>query len=157
VATQSIEELSKGVETRNDSTHIVKAISPVNVRSKPLPASDTPITADTILAYVPQVLSREWILSELDVEWIATGCYILGCGGGGAPYCQSLAIREMLRQGAKIRVIDLEDMEEGGKLIWGGGIGSPEVSQERLVSDDYNQAVSGLLAFMNVSFDHVET
>jgi len=44
-----------------------------------------------------------------------------------------LAIREMVRFGSVIRVIDVEDMDRESYACWGGGIGSPEVGAERLV------------------------
>ena len=33
--------------------------------------------------------SREWLLSETDLEFIAAGCYVLGVGGGGDPWVYS--------------------------------------------------------------------
>lgn len=81
------------------------------------------------------MVKNEWFLSELDLEWIATGCYIMGCGGGGSPSPILLGLRQLIRAGAKVRVIDIEDMDESGVLAWGGGVGSPEVGQERLVND----------------------
>jgi hypothetical protein len=39
-----------------------------------------------IEAYRPKVVDRLWTVSEKDLEWMATGCYILGTGGGGTPY-----------------------------------------------------------------------
>jgi hypothetical protein len=102
----------------------------------PLPIKDVAWNAADILAYKPTIKSGEWILSEIDVEWMATGCYILGCGGGGSPESKFLAVREIIREGGTVRVIDLSAMEPNGVLIWGGGIGSPEVSAERLVNEE---------------------
>jgi hypothetical protein len=139
------------VNIQSNGHTAVQGIPPVNDFDVPLPTSDEAITAQSILSYVPAINSaREWILSETDVEWMATGCYILGCGGGGSPYSTYLGIREMLRGGAKIRVIELQNMEDDGLCVWGGGIGSPEVSQERLISGEYPEAVSALLDFLKV-------
>jgi DUF917 family protein len=102
-------------------------------------------------SYKPTVIHGEWQLSELDVEWLATGCYILGCGGGGNPQHVFLALRNLIREGHKVRVVDLEDMTEQGLCLWGGGIGSPEVSMERLIGEEYNQACRELIEFMRVS------
>jgi DUF917 family protein len=77
-----------------------------------------------------------WTLSETDVEWIATGCYILGTGGGGNPETIYLAIRELIRGGSKIRVVDVESMDKDSVAAWEGGIGSPEVGAERLVGGE---------------------
>jgi hypothetical protein len=103
-------------------------------------------------AYKPTITSkREWILSELDVEWLATGCYILGCGGGGNPQHVFLALRNLIREGYNVKVVDLEDMTDTGSCLWGGGIGSPEVSMERLIGEEYTQACRELIEFMRVS------
>ena len=38
-------------------------------------------------SYSPAISpSREWLLSETDLEFIAVGCYVLGVGGGGDPW-----------------------------------------------------------------------
>ena len=50
----------------------------------------------------------EWILSEYDVECIAIGAGILGCGGGGNPYLGKLAALQQIRSGKKIRVISAD-------------------------------------------------
>ena len=50
-------------------------------------------------------LTGEWILSEQDVENIAVGAGILGCGGGGNPQQGKIAICQQIRMGKKIRVI----------------------------------------------------
>ncbi|KAK8847715.1 hypothetical protein IAR55_005574 [Kwoniella newhampshirensis] len=135
--------------TSNTDSHSVRSLQPANIRSKPLPTIDVPVTAVTILSYIPHVTNeREWILSEVDAEWIAIGCYILGCGGGGSPYSKFLAIRELLRAGATIKIIDISELQDDDLVIWGGGMGSPEVSQERLVNEEYNEAVQELMSFL---------
>lgn len=40
---------------------------------------DVAITASFIQDYRPKIEERVWKLSEVDLEWIADGCYILGC------------------------------------------------------------------------------
>ena len=49
--------------------------------------------------------SGDWLLSEFDVECIATGAGILGCGGGGSPYLGRIKALLALKSGRKIRVI----------------------------------------------------
>jgi hypothetical protein len=73
-----------------------------------------------ISSYKPKVVNREWIISELDLEFICSGCYILGTGGGGTPYPEFLRLREMMRKGAVIRVIDLRDLADD-VVVAGGG------------------------------------
>lgn len=40
---------------------------------------DVSVTAAFIQEYKPKIEQRIWKLSEIDLEWIADGCYILGC------------------------------------------------------------------------------
>ncbi|EIW78714.1 hydantoinase [Coniophora puteana RWD-64-598 SS2] len=110
-------------------------------------------TAPDILAYTPTILNRSWHLSETDLEWLADGCYILGCGGGGSPFHTFLELREMLRNGDIVRVVDLASVasQAPDALVgWGGGMGSPEVSRERLLGNEYNEASADLWSFMGI-------
>ena len=88
-------------------------------------------TKDYIDAYKPRVVNREWHLSETDLEWITTGCYILGTGGGGSPYQHMLRLREMMRAGATVRIISPWDLRDDDLVACGGGKGSPQVSIEK--------------------------
>ncbi|BEI86528.1 hypothetical protein CcaverHIS002_0608150 [Cutaneotrichosporon cavernicola] len=116
-----------------------------------LPVADPVLTAPDILAYRPHVQRGEWTLSELDLEWIATGCYILGTGGGGNPATTMLAVRELVRSGARVRVVDIDSLGADKSVCWGGGIGSPEVVLERLDGGDPAAAITALLNFMGTT------
>ncbi|WVQ78564.1 hypothetical protein IAT38_000650 [Cryptococcus sp. DSM 104549] len=115
-----------------------------------IPAKDSAPTTAELLAYKPRVVGGEWFLSETDIEWISTGCYILGTGGGGNPHNFYLALREMLRAGAVLRVIDLESLPQDKVVMYGGGIGSPEVAAEKLLSNSASKTIRALLDFMNI-------
>ncbi|KAH7913302.1 hydantoinase, partial [Hygrophoropsis aurantiaca] len=106
--------------------------------------------ANDILMYTPKVKKGQWFLSEVDLEWIADGCYILGCGGGGSPLHTFLELREMVRAGEVIRVVDLSSVRADALVGWGGGMGSPEVSSERLLGNEYNEASEALWSFMGI-------
>ena len=133
-----------------DPSTPITPLKPVN-QHLTLPQGDVEWTAQTMSGYTPKVESGTWFLSEIDVEWLATGCYILGCGGGGNPQHVFLALRNIIREGHSVRVVDLKDMSNKGLCLWGGGIGSPEVSMERLIGEEYNQACRELIEFMRVS------
>jgi DUF917 family protein len=96
----------------------------------------TSIVAD-ISSYKPDIRGREWIISETDLAWITTGCYILGTGGGGSPYGHMLRLREIMRNGGIIRVISPDDLKDDDLIACGGGKGSPTVSMEKLAGDEY--------------------
>jgi hypothetical protein len=90
-----------------------------------------------IKSYKPKIQGREWIISETDLEWISTGCYILGTGGGGSPYGHRLRLREIMRNGGVVRVISPDDLKDDDLVACGGGKGSPTVSIEKLPGDEY--------------------
>ncbi|KAF8214085.1 hypothetical protein K438DRAFT_1902196 [Mycena galopus ATCC 62051] len=94
-----------------------------------------------ITSYRPTVnLKREWIISEVDLEWISAGCYILGTGGGGTPYPHFVRLREMMRKGSVVRVIAPEDLSDSAVVACGGGKGSPTVSIEKLPANEQMEA-----------------
>ncbi|KAG2059779.1 hydantoinase [Suillus hirtellus] len=93
-------------------------------------------SASDILEYEPRIEKREWLLSEVDLEWIADGCYVLGCGGGGSPLHTFLELRELVRSGETVRVVDFSSLTSNALVGWGGCMGSPEVSSERLLGNE---------------------
>jgi N-methylhydantoinase A/oxoprolinase/acetone carboxylase beta subunit/DUF917 family protein len=132
-----------------DTSEPVKPVPQSNGKRK-LPTSDVQVTAADILAYKPKIEGSYWVLSELDLAWIADGCYILGTGGGGNPATEMLSIRELVRAGGTVRVMDLETLPEDDKVVWGGGIGSPEVCLERLDGGDPSEATRALVDFVGL-------
>ncbi|KAJ0309806.1 hypothetical protein Brms1b_008967 [Colletotrichum noveboracense] len=93
-------------------------------------------TKDYIHSYEPKIVTKEWLLSETDLDWITIGCYILGTGGGGSPYQHMLRLREMMRAGATVRIISPWDLEDDDVVACGGGKGSPQVSIEKPYGDE---------------------
>lgn len=99
-------------------------------------AEDDSIPQVDIATYTPNVINREWWISEVDLEWISIGCYILGTGGGGSPYATMLRVREILRSGGQVRVVSPEDLKDDDQVGCGGGAGSPTVGIEKLSADE---------------------
>lgn len=93
-------------------------------------------TLESIEYYRPEIVDRQWLLSETDLEFITTGCYILGTGGGGSPYQHFLRLREMKRNGAILRIISPQDLKDDDVVACGGGKGSPQVSIEKPYGDE---------------------
>ncbi|MCJ1353393.1 MAG: hypothetical protein MMC33_003379 [Icmadophila ericetorum] len=87
--------------------------------------------ATDINTYKLKIINKEWHLSETDLEWLAIGCYILGCAGGGSPYATYLEARELVRSGQTLKIIDIEDLPSDAVLIPVAKMGSPMVSTER--------------------------
>jgi hypothetical protein len=105
--------------------------------TKESPKEDTNFVEVDIVSYRPNIQGREWVISEIDLAWITTGCYILGTGGGGSPYGHMLRLREIMRNGGVVRVISPDDLQDGDLVACGGGKGSPTVSMEKLAGDEY--------------------
>jgi DUF917 family protein/N-methylhydantoinase A/oxoprolinase/acetone carboxylase beta subunit len=97
-----------------------------------------------IATYIPKVLNREWWISEVDLDWISIGCYILGTGGGGSPYSTMLRVRGILRSGGTVRVVSPDDLKDDDRVGCGGGAGSPTVGIEKLHSDEMMDAQNHL-------------
>lgn len=90
----------------------------------------------------------EWVLNETDLAWLADGCYVLGCAGGGSPAASLIQLRDILRAGHKIRVIDQSSLKDDALVYWGGHMGSPAVSVERLQSIETVQAFEALMEYL---------
>lgn len=124
---------------------------------KAVHADSTLIDYETYKPHINE--KREWIISETDLEYIRIGTYILGCGGGGTPYPIFLETRNMLRNGAVIRVIDLHDAPKyakgEGKFITVGFAGSPTVADEQLQGNELCDANDALSDYMKTKADGV--
>ncbi|CAF4294392.1 unnamed protein product [Rotaria sp. Silwood2] len=77
-----------------------------------------------------------WVIDPIDIEYIAYGVGILGCGGGGEPYHTKLSCLEMLnKSNGMIRVISpasLHPLLDLAAIV--GFMGAPTVSYEQLPS-----------------------
>lgn len=103
--------------------------------------------------YRPNVGSdRIWHLSETDAYYISIGCYIIGCAGGGTPYGSYLQTRQLIRDGGKIRIIDIEDLPEDAVCGPVAAMGSPVIAIERLGGDLIFDAMQGLEKHLNIKF-----
>ncbi|KAE8167882.1 hypothetical protein BDV40DRAFT_252066 [Aspergillus tamarii] len=99
---------------------------------------------------------HEWLLTETDLNYIADGAYVLGCGGGGSPDAGRIQLQEMLRQGYKIRCIDHSVLPDEALVYWGGRMGSPATTVERLQAHETVDAIGQLMHYMgHKSFDAV--
>ena len=105
------------------------------------------------MIYRPHInKDRIWHLSEIDTQYLSTGCYILGCAGGGTPYGLYLQTRQVLRDGGDIRIIDIDDLPDDASCCPVAGVGSPVLAIERLGGDMILQAMQGLEEFLHIKF-----
>ena len=97
-----------------------------------------------------------WQITEDDLEPIVIGAGILGTGGGGNPYLGHLRVREALRSGSVVNVIDPDELDDDDLLIVSGGMGSPVVSYEKLPQgDEESAAVRALEQHLGRRFDAI--
>jgi N-methylhydantoinase A/oxoprolinase/acetone carboxylase beta subunit len=122
---------------------------------------DVPGVLD-IESYRPKVIKNtetgisEWIISETDLIWLADGCYVLGCAGGGTPLPEFLKLRDQVRAGHIIRVVDASSMTKDAIIYWGGNMGSPAVSAERLSAGELLECIDEMMYYLrHNTFDAV--
>jgi N-methylhydantoinase A/oxoprolinase/acetone carboxylase beta subunit len=86
--------------------------------------------------YRPDVRSGSWYLSEVDLELIATGCGVLGTGGGGPTHHEFLKGLATLRSypAGRVRVVSPRAMRDDDVVCFGSWYGSPSVINERIAS-----------------------
>jgi len=61
---------------------------------------------------------QEWHITETDIDYLADGCYVLGCAGGGSPAASRIQLRDMLRAEHKMRVVDASALKAGANIYW---------------------------------------
>ena len=76
------------------------------------------------------------MLTTQDIEALSIGAAILGTGGGGSPYIGKLRCLEVLRAGAQVPLISLDELPDDAHVVAIGGIGAPIVSIEKLEQGD---------------------
>ncbi|KAJ5899423.1 hypothetical protein N7495_004167 [Penicillium taxi] len=104
-----------------------------------------PPTVD-LQTYRPEVKDGQWIISVTDLTFIAQGCKILGCGGGGDPYQEYLKNKAIvLAHPGKVRVVSPDYLPDDALVGWTGCMGSPEVSMERLENNECLKAHDELM------------
>ena len=84
------------------------------------------------------------LLTESDIDALSIGAAILGTGGGGSPYLGQLRCRELLRSGAKVPLLSLDEIADDALIASTGGIGAPIVSIEKL--EEGNEGLRALRA-----------
>jgi DUF917 family protein len=71
-------------------------------------------------------------LTDADLDDLATGSWILGCGGGGDPYFGYLCIKKLYRQGRRVRLIDPGRLADDALVACVNQMGAPLPGEERL-------------------------
>ncbi|KAL3477642.1 hypothetical protein BJX99DRAFT_123004 [Aspergillus californicus] len=115
-------------------------------KQKPPQPLSTPENPIDIQTYRPVIKSNEWIISPTDLSFIAQGCKVLGCGGGGDPYQEYLKVSAMVRNHpGTVKVVSPSYLPDDALVGWTGCMGSPEVSMERLENNECLKAHEELI------------
>lgn len=73
-----------------------------------------------------------WEVLEEDLPAISIGAAAMGTGGGGNAYLGMIHVREQLRSGLRVRVVDPDEVQDDWFLMAGGFMGAPVVTYEKL-------------------------
>ncbi|KAK1671772.1 hypothetical protein BDP55DRAFT_771552 [Colletotrichum godetiae] len=120
--TAPIEEEEQGTEAPKES--VPDALEPT---TKPSLRVD-------LETYRPDVRGDAWYVSEVDLELIATGCGVLGTGGGGPTHHEYLKSLHVLRnsEAGKMRIISPSSLADTDTVCFGSWYGTPSVINERI-------------------------
>jgi DUF917 family protein len=77
-----------------------------------------------------------WLVTEEALEEIAIGAGILGTGGDGNPYNGKLQALRHVRNGARVSVVDLEEVPDDAVCVCVGGMGAPTIGIEHIQRGD---------------------
>ncbi len=99
MALQAVEEVRKSTTT--------------NAEKDPKDFLVSPSALVDIRQYTPEVdKNGTWWVSEIDCEFLATGCSTLACGGGGPGYMCYMAARAAIKAGERLPVVDIETLPD---------------------------------------------
>ncbi|KAJ0425251.1 hypothetical protein BJY00DRAFT_325594 [Aspergillus carlsbadensis] len=135
------------------------AVSPTTPIPDTIPSTVLSEQEQDHWSYRPKVLLNsttqipEWHISTTDLEYIADGCYLLGCGGGGNPEPGKLQLCDMLRGEHTVRVIDAQSLDPASVIYWGGRMGSPAAISERLQAHETVLAMRALASHLRHDSD----
>ncbi|KAJ3879103.1 hypothetical protein F5051DRAFT_404095 [Lentinula edodes] len=135
----SVTEYPEKNVSSNTSTTFDSSRSTVDAASY-IPTIVPTLGRSTTSSLSKESSNYEWHLSELDLEWISVGCYILGTGGGGTPYPHFVRLREMIRNGAMVKIVEPGWVGDEDIVACGGAKGSPTVSLEKPPGNEMMEA-----------------
>lgn len=72
------------------------------------------------------------LLGPAEIDDIAIGAAVLGCGGGGDPYIGALMTQQSLRGTGPVRLVDTAEVPDEALVVVIAGIGAPPVLIEKI-------------------------
>ncbi|TWU74257.1 hypothetical protein ED733_004560 [Metarhizium rileyi] len=127
----------------------------VSVPTNALHPTTKPSLGVDLATYRPDVRSGVWYPSDIDLELMATGCAILGTGGGGPTYYEYLKGLQCLSSNEKgrMRIVSPKSLKDDAIVCLGSWYGSPSVINERIAAG--NEIVDAIKAVNKIQ--HIET
>lgn len=105
-------------------------------------------------SYRPKIVHGRWTLSQIDLDLIAEGCAILGCGGGGDVYASHLSVKKLFAAGGSVDVISPQNLPDEGFIPAVAVMGSPSTFSERLPSgEELKNSVNAVLRSQGLGLD----
>ncbi|KAH0175233.1 beta subunit of N-methylhydantoinase A/acetone carboxylase, partial [Aureobasidium melanogenum] len=104
--------------------------------------------------YVPTIVENEvtghpeWLLSETDIDYISRGEFYTSLPAHKLILIQ-VATSWAAQEGHKMRVVDVSALANDALIYWGGHMGSPAVSVERLQSLETVGAFNELMDYLH--------
>ena len=90
---------------------------------------------------------------ESDIDFLATGAWILGTGGGGDPYYNCLNVKKLYRQGKRVEILDPMALDDDDLVAMVSFQGAPLVCGERLPDPVFaSKAVTVMEEFLGRKF-----
>jgi DUF917 family protein len=94
-------------------------------------------------------------IGEEELDHIAVGAAILGCGGGGDPHVGKLLARAGVRATGPVALVDLDAVDDDALIVPVGMLGATTVATEKLTSlDGMVAAVETISAFYGRPVDY---
>lgn len=96
--------------------------TPNSISAKKMILEQEAIPEVCVNDYRPKIVMEEttgnkiWIVSPTDLEWMADGCFVLGCGGGGSPYPEMLKLRQHIIEGNVLKIMDIDSLKDDAKI-----------------------------------------
>ncbi|KAH6889852.1 hypothetical protein B0T10DRAFT_572002 [Thelonectria olida] len=114
--------------------------------------SHSEVGKSDINSYRPAITDNRWKLSQIDLDFIAEGCAILGCGGGGDVYASHLSVKKLFSAGGSVEVILPETLPDDGFIPAVAVMGSPSTFSERLpTGEELKNSVTAVLRSQNLA------
>ncbi|KAH0845037.1 hypothetical protein AYO21_01700 [Fonsecaea monophora] len=130
VPTESSEDLAALQEVLEE-----RVSAKTNAEKDPKDFLVSPSASIDIREYKPEVdKNGVWWVSEIDCEFLATGCSTLACGGGGPGYMCYMAARAAIKAGERLPVVDAEALPDDIYVLGSISYGAPTVTLERIPS-----------------------